>query len=174
LRLTRASAFVICHAGNTPHSSVAAIVAAKTKASTIGSSAKPIWKSGSDFATSCTSAPCSTPATAIAAAPPIAESTRLSVISWRTSRPRLRGGHAGLQSSEHVQPHRLVGRRIVQSIDARLHARLQTQRHPQVGLLPAVSPTKPRGATPMIVSTALRIVSDRPSTSGRPPKRRCQ
>ena len=42
------------------------------------------------------------------------------------------------------------------------------------GCWPAVSPMKPRGATPMIVNAVLRKTIVLPSTSGRPPNRRCQ
>ena len=42
------------------------------------------------------------------------------------------------------------------------------------GCCPLVSPIKPAGVTPMMVSKALRSVRVLPSTSGRPPNRRCQ
>jgi hypothetical protein len=44
---------------------------------------------------------------------------------------------AGLEPAEHVQPHRLVGRRFVEVIVAGEHARLHAQRYPQVGELTA-------------------------------------
>ena len=49
----------------------------------------------------------------------------------------LRLRDARLQSSEDVEPHHLVGRRIVQPVAAGQHAGLQPQRQPEVGLLPA-------------------------------------
>src|SRR5439155_8175862 len=44
---------------------------------------------------------------------------------------------AWFQSSEHVKPHNLFWRRLVQPIGAGEHAGLHAQREPEVGLLPA-------------------------------------
>ena len=87
----------------------------------------------------------------------------------------LSGRDAWRQPREDVEPHRLVRRRLAQPVVAGNHARLQcaaVSRNQVAGR--CVSPTKPGAATPMIVSTACRIVRVSPSTSSRPPNRRCQ
>ena len=48
---------------------------------------------------------------------------------------RLRERHAGLQPSEYVEPHHLVGGRVVQPIGAGQHDRRGVERQPQIGLL---------------------------------------
>ena len=82
--------------------------------------------------------------------------------------------HARLQSSEHVEPHHFVGRRIVQPIAAGQHAGLHAQREPEVRLLPAGFADEARRRDADDGQRRLRSVKVLPSTSGRPPKRRCQ
>jgi hypothetical protein len=49
----------------------------------------------------------------------------------------LRNRDAGFQAAKDMQPHHLVGRRLLQPVGAGQHATLQSQRQPHIGLLAA-------------------------------------